>query len=151
MKLFYLLSFVILLSVCFKSTAQTGNSLVEETVVTTDVNDTTAHSYVAEWPSFPGGNQARNQFLADNINYPRSAEKKGIEGRVIISFVIEKDGTITNVELVKGVEESLDNEAIRVVKLMPRWNPGKNNGKPVRTKHKVDVVYKLESRKSLSK
>ena len=154
MKLFHRLCFILLLLSSYKASAQSESPANEgiEGIKGTPINDSTVvYTYVGEWPSFPGGNQARNKFLADNINYPRAAEKKGIEGRVIIAFIIEKDGTITNVELLKGVEASLDEEAMRVVKLMPRWNPGKNNGEPVRTKHKVDVVYKLESRKSSSK
>jgi len=151
MKLFHRLCFILLLLSSYKASAQ-SESPANEGIKGIPINDSTVvYTYVGEWPSFPGGNGARNRFLSENIVYPRAAEKKGIEGRVIVSFIIEKDGTITNVELLKGVEASLDEEAMRVVKLMPRWNPGKNNGEPVRTKHKVDVVYKLESRKSSSK
>lgn len=142
MKLFYFfLSFVILLSSSSNSTAQTVNPLVEETV--TEENDSTEYEYVDEWPEFKGGQFARNSFLAKNIQYPREAEKKGIEGRVIIAFVIEKDGAVTHVEIIKSVHPLLDNEALRVVKLMPNWKPGISKGKLVRCKFKTDIIFKL--------
>lgn len=105
--------------------------------------DTKIYTYVGEWPEFPGGNAERNKFLAKHLVYPRDAERKGIEGRVIIGFTVEKTGEIVDVKILKGVTESMDNEAMRVVKMMPKWKPGKNNGVAVRTRHKVDVVYKL--------
>ncbi len=101
------------------------------------------YSYVGEWPEFPGGRAELTKFLSKNVAYPRDAEKKGLEGRVIVSFTVEKTGEIIDVKILKGVSESLDKEAIRVVKLMPKWKPGKNNGVPVNVKYKVDIVYKI--------
>jgi len=105
--------------------------------------DNKIYTYVGEWPEFPGGNAERNKFLSKHLVYPRDAERKGIEGRVIIGFTVEKTGEIVDVKILKGVSESMDKEAERVVKMMPKWKPGKNNGVAVRTRHKVDVVYKL--------
>lgn len=100
-------------------------------------------------PQFPGGPSALFEYLAQNINYPVVAEENGVQGRVILTFVVERDGTITDVTVVKSVDPSLDKEAQRLVKSMPRWIPGKMNGSPVRVKYTVPVTFKLqESSKS---
>jgi len=140
MKWFYLLSFIILFT-SFSSNAQTVNPLVEETV--TEENDSTEYEYVDQWPEFKGGHDALNRFLSKNIVYPRKAERMGIEGRVIIAFVVEKDGAITHVEIVNSVDSLLDDEALRVIKLMPNWKPGISKGKLVRCKFKTDIIFKL--------
>lgn len=107
------------------------------------VEDNKEYSYVGEWPQFPGGPAELNKFLSKNIIYPRDAEKKGLSGKVMVSFTVEKTGEIVNVKILKGISESLDNEAMRVVKKMPNWKPGKNNGVPVRVKYKVDINYTI--------
>ena len=98
---------------------------------------------VEEMPQFPGGPSALFEYLAQNINYPVVAEENGVQGRVILTFVVERDGTITDVTVVKSVDPSLDKEAQRVVKSMPRWIPGKMNGSPVRVKYTVPVTFIL--------
>ena len=99
---------------------------------------------VEQMPSFPGGQSALLQYLSSNIKYPVVAEENGIQGRVIVTFVVEKDGSITDVRVVKSVDPSLDKEAQRVVKSMPKWIPGKQNGAPVRVKYTVPVTFRLQ-------
>ena len=98
---------------------------------------------VEQAPLFPGGDSELMRWLAQNLNYPIRAQEKGISGRVIVGFVIEKDGSISNVQVVKGVDKDLDAEAVRVVKKMPNWIPGKNNGAPVRSFFNLPVKFDL--------
>lgn len=98
---------------------------------------------VDEKPSFPGGESAMKSYLNSNVKYPVEAQENCIQGRVIVQFIIEKDGSISDVKVASGVDLSLDKEAIRVVKAMPKWNPGKLNGIPVRVKNEVPVVFRL--------
>lgn len=99
---------------------------------------------VEEMPSFPGGNGALMSYLASNIKYPVVAQENGVQGRVIVSFVVERDGSISDVRVARSVDPSLDREAQRVVKSMPRWKPGKQNGSAVRVKYTVPVVFRLQ-------
>jgi protein TonB len=99
---------------------------------------------VEQMPSFPGGNSALMQYLSSNVRYPVVAQENGVQGRVVVSFVVEKDGSITDVNVVRGVDPSLDKEAARVVKSMPNWIPGKQNGSAVRVKYNVPVSFKLQ-------
>ena len=100
-------------------------------------------SVVEVMPQYPGGQIAMLKYIMENIKYPEQAMKKGIQGRVVVSFIVEKDGRISNVRLLRSVESSLDKEAVRVVKSMPKWSPGKQNGKPVRVRFNVPVMFKL--------
>ena len=100
---------------------------------------------VEEMPSFPGGMAALNKYLHDNVHYPVVAQENGVQGRVTISFVVEKDGSVTDVKVAKSVDPSLDKEALRVVKSMPRWTPGKQNGATVRVKYNVPVNFRLQN------
>lgn len=102
-----------------------------------------AYDVVEQMPSFPGGQSALLQWLSSKIKYPKEAEKNGMMGRVIVSFVVERDGSITDIRVVKSVDPSLDREAIRVVSSMPRWKPGMQKGKPVRVKYTVPVTFRL--------
>ena len=99
---------------------------------------------VEEMPSFPGGNAALMSYLNSNTKYPVVAQENGVQGRVIISFVVERDGSISDVKVARSVDPSLDREAQRVVKSMPRWSPGKQNGSTVRVKYTVPVVFRLQ-------
>ena len=99
---------------------------------------------VEEMPSFPGGNGALMSYLNSNVKYPVVAQENGVQGRVIISFVVERDGSISDVKVARSVDPSLDREAQRVVKSMPRWTPGKQNGQTVRVKYTVPVVFRLQ-------
>ena len=99
---------------------------------------------VEQMPSFPGGQAALMQYLAKNIKYPPVAEENGIQGRVIVTFVVGKTGAISNVQVAKSVDPSLDKEAVRVVSSMPAWIPGKQNGQSVNVKYTVPVTFRLQ-------
>jgi len=99
-------------------------------------------SHVEVMPQYPGGDAALLKFLQDNVVYPKIAQDKGIEGRVNVRFVVKPDGSIDDVEVVKGLDPSCDKEAIRVVKKMPNWIPGKQNGNPVYVFYSLPVVFK---------
>ena len=99
---------------------------------------------VEQMPAFPGGPSALFEYLSKSIKYPRKAEENGVQGRVIVSFVVERDGSITNVGVVKSVEPSLDKEAVRVIKSMPKWIPGKQKGNAVRVKYTTPVTFRLQ-------
>lgn len=94
-------------------------------------------------PEYPGGMQAMMNFIGENVKYPEDAMEKNISGKVFVSFVVEKDGSVSEAKVVKGVCESIDNEAIRVVNAMPKWTPGKMDGKNVRVKYTLPFTFKL--------
>jgi len=98
---------------------------------------------VEEMPEFPGGMEKALVFLAKNIKYPSIAREQGVQGLVLIGFVVETDGSIGKVSVSRGVDPALDEEAIRVIKAMPKWKPGKQKGKPVRVKYTVPVNFRL--------
>ncbi|HHW81616.1 MAG TPA: energy transducer TonB, partial [Bacteroidales bacterium] len=98
---------------------------------------------VEQQPEFPGGMSALMKFLGDNIKYPVIAQENGIQGRVITTFVVERDGSITDINVVRGQDPSLDKEAVRVIKTMPRWKPGQQRGKPVRVRFTLPVQFRL--------
>ena len=108
------------------------------------VEETKVFDVVEQMPSLPGGQGALMQWLASNIKYPVVAEENGVQGRVVCTFVVERDGSITDVKVVRGVDPSLDKEAVRVLKQMPSWIPGKQNGSAVRVKYTVPVTFKLQ-------
>lgn len=108
------------------------------------VEETKVFDVVEQMPSFPGGQAALMQWLSSNIKYPVVAEENGVQGRVVCTFVVEKDGSITDVKVVRGVDPSLDKEAVRVLKQMPHWIPGKQNGSAVRVKYTVPVTFRLQ-------
>ena len=99
---------------------------------------------VEQMPSFPGGQSALMRYLSDNVRYPVVAQENGVQGRVVISFIVERDGSITDVRVVRSVDPSLDKEAQRVVRSMPNWIPGKQNGSAVRVKYNVPVSFRLQ-------
>lgn len=114
----------------------------------TDTNE--IYMVVEDSPQFPGGLQALLDYLHDNIKYPESCRRDSIQGRVIISFVVEKDGSINSAEIVKGVHEQLDAEALRVIDAMPKWKPGKQRGKTVRVKYAIPVNFRLDGSPNLT-
>ena len=99
---------------------------------------------VDEKPSFPGGESAMKSYLNSNVNYPVVAQENGVQGRVIVESIIEKDGSMSDVKVIRSVDPSLDREALRVVKAMPKWTPAKLKGIPVRTKCTTPVVFRLQ-------
>lgn len=102
------------------------------------------YDVVEEMPSFPGGQGALMYFISSNLAYPATARESIIQGRVIVGFVVERDGSISNVKVSRSVDPALDKEAMRVVKSMPKWKPGKQNGSAVRVKYTVPVIFRLE-------
>lgn len=98
---------------------------------------------VEQYPEFPGGEEARKEFLLSHIVYPKQARERKIEGKVIVGFIVEKDGSITNVKVIKSAHPLLDAEAVRVTKLMPKWIPGKERGKAVRVQYTAPITYSL--------
>ncbi len=108
------------------------------------VEETKVFDVVEQMPSFPGGPAALMTYLSQNTKYPVVAQENGVQGRVVVSFVVERDGSITDVRVVRSVDPSLDKEATRVVKSMPNWIPGKQNGSTVRVKYNVPVSFKLQ-------
>lgn len=99
---------------------------------------------VEQQPLFPGGPAALMKYLSENTKYPVVAQENGAQGRVTVQFVVEKDGSISDVHVLRGVDPSLDKEAVRVVKSMPRWTPGKQNGITVRVNYRVPVLFRLQ-------
>ena len=117
-----------------------NNVLVETETVVEDV----IHVSVEVMPEFPGGTAALMTYLGSNIKYPTISQETGSQGKVIVQFVVDRDGTISNPEVVRGVDPYLDKEAIRVISSMPKWTPGVQNGKKVRVKYTVPVSFRLQ-------
>lgn len=107
------------------------------------VPDSIVFEVVEEMPNFPGGQQALMQYLAKNIKYPAEAHAKGTQGRVIVSFVVKKDGSIADIKVVRSVDPYLDKEAARVIAAMPTWKPGKQRGQAVNVRFTVPVSFRL--------
>ena len=95
-------------------------------------------------PEFPGGEQAMMDFVAKNVTYPKEAMEKEISGRVFVSFIVEKDGSVNEVNVKKGIGGGCDEEAVRVVKAMPKWKPGKMKGEAVRVSYQMPIFFKLQ-------
>ena len=110
----------------------------EEEVVEAEI-----FTVVEESPSFPGGDEARIRFLTENIKYPQIARESSIQGTVYVTFVVEKNGSVTDVRVLRGIGGGCDEEAVRVIKAMPKWNPGKQRGKPVRVQFNMPIKFTL--------
>lgn len=108
------------------------------------VEENKVFEYVEQMPSFPGGDAALMRYLSKNIKYPPLAEENGIQGRVICSFVVERDGSVSDIRIKRSVDPSLDKEAMRVVSAMPKWIPGRQNGQMVRVKYTLPVTFRLQ-------
>ena len=102
------------------------------------------YQIVEEMPQYPGGEQAMMDFVSKNVVYPKEAQEKGISGRVFVSFIVEKDGSVSNVDVKRGIGGGCDDEAVRVIKAMPKWKPGKQDGKPVRVSYMMPITFKLQ-------
>ena len=102
------------------------------------------YTIVEQMPAFPGGEAELFHYISKNIRYPQEAKEKGIQGRVFVGFVIEKDGSVSNVRNIRGVDSELDAEAMRVVESMPKWKPGMHNGEFVRVSYQIPIHFKLE-------
>mgnify|MGYP002522300139 CR=1 FL=1 len=124
------------------------NEVIEEyvapEVVEEEVVEQEIFQIVEEMPQFPGGEQKLMEFVAKNIKYPQIARETGIQGRVFVGFVVEPDGSISNVKLLRGIGGGCDEEAMRVIKSLPKWKPGKQRGKAVRVSYQIPVFFKLQ-------
>lgn len=124
----------------------TGDVVFEEPVVESTGEEEDKIFYAVEQQAeFPGGVAAMMKFLQKNIKYPASAKRMGIEGKVFVKFIVDKEGGISNIEIMKGMNADLDKEAIRVIKMMPPWKPGKQNGRAVKSQFVLPVYFKLDS------
>ncbi|HOW31335.1 MAG TPA: energy transducer TonB [Bacteroidales bacterium] len=112
-------------------------------VVEEEVSEVEIFTVVEEAPSYPGGDEARIKFLQENIKYPQMARESGIAGTVYVTFVVERDGSVTDVKVMRGIGGGCDEEAIRVIKAMPKWNPGKQRSKPVRVQFNMPIKFTL--------
>ena len=101
---------------------------------------------VDEMPEFPGGDKELYQFIADNVKYPAEAKEKGIRGIVYVNFIVEPDGSLSNIKVLKGVGGGCDEEAIRIVESMPKFKPGMQNGEAVRVSYTIPVIFRLEDK-----
>ena len=109
------------------------------------IEDNTIFTVVQEKPEFPGGDAALFKFIGDNLKYPAEAESNNIQGRVILKFVVNPDGSVDKIELLRSVDPLLDTEAVRVVKTLPKFRPGKQNGVPVHVWFILPVFFKIEN------
>lgn len=126
------------------------NSRVEEYIAPTveveeeEIVEQEIFTVVEESPSFPGGDEARIRFLQENIEYPQMARESGIQGTVYVTFVVEPNGSVSGVRVLRGIGGGCDEEAVRVIKKMPKWNPGKQRGKPVRVQFNMPIKFTLQ-------
>ena len=132
------------LPIMFKLNGDSSDSKTAEGQREAIVDENGVHQVCEEMPEFPGGMQECMKWLGKNINYPAEAKEKGTQGRVIIQFVVEKDGSITEAKVARGVDPLLDAEALRVINSSPKWKPGKQGGQPVRVKYTIPVAFKLQ-------
>lgn len=116
--------------------------VIAEPVVQND--EPVSMAMVEQKPSFPGGDAAMYQWLSNNIVYPPAASEEGVSGRVVVEFVVDKDGSITRARVVRQRHPALDREALRVVNSMPKWIPGRNNGQPVKVTYTLPVTFRLQ-------
>ena len=123
-----------------------SNNVLPNKQQTTQSTDDQSQIFITveDPPQFPGGLSAMAKFLNENIKYPRVAEVNKVQGRVICNFVVEKDGSISTVEVVQGVDSTIDREAVRVIQSMPKWKPGMHRGQPVRVRFTIGLVFRLQ-------
>lgn len=124
---------------------QIQNPAPDDTITKLDTVKEDTFIVVEKPPRFPGGEDARIRFLAENIRYPQEARQKFIYGTVYISFVVSKTGDITDVKILRGIHPSIDEESVRVIKLMPKWEPGTQYGKPVNVQYNMPIKFSLPS------
>ena len=133
---------------CSSEASKTDDVKEKADVVEVPIDKSTtkdeAFAVVEQMPEFPGGMKELMTFLKDNIQYPKAAQDKKVQGRVIVQFVVEKDGTPTEFNVLRSIDPDLDKEALRVLGEMPKWKPGMQKGQAVRVKYTVPVNFKLQ-------
>ena len=122
---------------------KTTDKKVAQTTENVQIDDSEVYGAVDVMPEYPGGANAMYEFIQKNVKYPESAKDKGIEGKVYVQFVVEKDGSLSSFNVLRGVSDEVDAEAIRVLKLMPKWKPGMQEGKAVRVQFTMPFNFKL--------
>lgn len=126
-----------------------ANAVAQDVQTINDVqkspSDTTIYDNLSadERPQYPGGDAAILRFIAQNLKYPVTAMEQGVQGRVVVDFVVEKDGSMSNVKVVRSVDSALDKEAIRVVRGLSRFTPGTKNGQPVRARYTLPITFRM--------
>ena len=118
--------------------------LIVENTPPAPIVDEAPFEIVEEMPKYPGGDTELLKFIGQNIKYPNTAKNIGVQGRVTVQFIIEKDGSLTEIEILRGIGAGCDKEAIRVMKLVPNFSPGKQRGQPVRVRLSVPITFKLQ-------
>ena len=126
-----------------KKAVEATENVETQTVETFATDDSEVYGAVEVMPEYLGGVNAMYEFIQKNVKYPESAKDKGIEGKVYVQFVVEKDGSLSSFNVLRGVSDDIDAEALRVLKAMPKWKPGMNDGKPVRVQFTMPFVFKL--------
>jgi periplasmic protein TonB len=116
-----------------------------------DETENEVFTVVEDPPQFPGGQDALTKYMISSIKYPQDARKAGIQGTVYVTYVVEPDGSITNVKVLRGIDKSCDMEAARVIREMPKWKPGKQRGKAVRVQFNMPIKFTLDDSKSKNK
>ena len=144
--LLFAISTLVLLAVVFAPAgANAQNRKVKKARTHKDTTtDDKVYEVCEQMPTYEGGDVALLKYLTDSVKYPELAKKHGVQGRVIIGFIVEKDGSLTNVKVLRAVDRALDAEALRVVMGMPKWIPGRQNEQRVRVKYNVPVSFRLE-------
>jgi TonB family protein len=127
-----------------QETTKPENKQKESTKVDQSSQNDDVYVVVEDMPQYPGGEEARIKFMIENIKYPEEARKKGVEGTVYVTFVVEKDGAISNIKILRGIGSGCDEEAMRVIALMPSWKPGIQRDKPVRTQFNMPIKFSLD-------
>ncbi|MCU4176703.1 energy transducer TonB [Carboxylicivirga sp. N1Y90] len=120
------------------------NCAIELPPMVEEVEDNKVFVRVERMPEFPGGDAALLKFIASNVKYPVICAEIGVQGRVYVAFVVSKDGSVTDVQVVRSPDANLSAEALRVVKMMPKWKPGKQGGKPVNVSYNIPVNFRLQ-------
>ena len=133
-------SILVIALLCFGVIAPI-NSFAQET----KSNDL-VYTIVEEMTSYPGGNEAMTEFLTQNLQYPEKSKADGTEGKVFVTFVVDKNGNVTGTKILRGVSPEIDAEALRVVSSMPSWNPGRQSGEAVAVQYNLPLNFKLQSK-----
>lgn len=120
-------------------------AFAQQNPTTGDKDSPSVFKYIEVMPEFPGGLEKMMKFLQENLKYPPDARENGIQGRVVTQFVVDEEGNISDVQILKGIGGGCDEEVVRIVKTMPKWNPGKQNGTPVKVYYKMPVTFALGS------
>lgn len=131
----------------FESTEADDATIIDAVPVITEEKseeDTEVFVIVEDMPEFPGGELALRQWISTNVKYPVIASENGVQGKVFVTFVVDRDGSVSNARIARGVDPSLDQEALRVVNNLPKWKPGKQRGKPVRVSYTVPINFQLQ-------